>query len=328
MVMKMNRYVVDTLQRGRKEKIRSWILCHLTTDLNRGYNYKYICIVEGKTDRLFYSNINSINLNDNVRYLWNYRDCNTVDDIDLGKDAVIGSYNMIKKNPKFSKVLNKCIFIIDHDYDGAKSMKYEYDEDRENKMSITKGYSFENYFLEEENIKRIFNYLGKTENDISRFESKYKQFINEIGEYVRLKSSTIEIKKKGNPYYDCYAYSYKTPINNISKEIFDFNFDNYHYNVNYFNKNIMLEEIQRMKNFINKYENRNALLFYNNFSKNIGFKRDYVRGHEAMNFLKAYLKDVFEIELCDNPANELFIELTKVLDVDFKAVNGLGNNIY
>lgn len=323
----MSSEVVNALQKGRKEKIRSYILCHLATDLNRGYNYRFVCIVEGKTDRQFYSNIKSFDLKNNVRYLWNYRDSKTVDDIDVGKDAVIASYNMIRKNPKYNIILNKCIFIIDRDYDGAKSMKYNYDEDRERKMSITPGHSYENFFLEENNIKKIFHYLGKTENDINEFEMKYKQFINEIGEFVRLKSSTIEVKKKGSPCYDYYAYNYKTPLNNISEDIFNFNFDCSHYNNYYFNKNKMLEEVRRMNDYINSYENKSALDFYRSYSKDIAYNRNYVRGHEAMNFLIAYLRDVHNIKLCDSPANTLFCKLANIIDVNFRIVNGLGKQI-
>lgn len=320
----MSSCVVDALQKGRNEKIRSYILCHLATDLSRGYNYKYFCIVEGKSDFKFYSNINSFDLKNNVRYLWNYRNDKTVENIDVGKDAVIANYNMIRKNPKFNRFMSKYIFIIDHDYDGAKSMKYNYDKDRESKMSITPFHSYENFFLEENNIKKIFYYLGKSESDIEQFETKYKQFIKETGEFVRLKSSTIEVRKKGSPCYDYYINPYRTPLNDISTDIFEFNFDSNHYNDNYFNKSRMIEEIIRMTNYINQYENQNALIFYRNYSKNIGYNRSYVRGHEAMNFLISYLRDVFDIELCDNPANELFCKLANIIDVNFKFVNGLG----
>lgn len=322
----MNREVIDAIQRGRREKIRSYVLMNISTMLNKGYDYKWICVVEGKTDRLFYSNISEIDLKTKTRYLWNYRTQDTYVDVDVGKDAVISSYRMIRKNPRFNVLLNKCIFIIDHDYDGAKSMKYDYDVDRENKMSITLGHSYENYFLEKENVKKIFDYLGKNEKEITKFEQKYKQFLAESSEFFRLKSATIEVLKKGSICYDMYADTYHTNVE-LSKDIFDFKFDNFNFDNNYFNKKIMYNEIERMRNYINQYQNKSALKFYNHYSKNIINNRSYLRGHEAMNFLTAYLRDVFNIELINNSSNELLEQLTRIIDVNMNFVNGLGESI-
>lgn len=319
----MSREVVNAMYKGRNNKIWSYILVNLSTTLNKSYDYRYICIVEGKTDKSFYENINSYDLKTRVRYLWNYRNEKTYENSDIGKDAVIGSYISIKKNPKFYSHINKIIFIIDHDYDGAKSMKYEFDLDRENKISITDGYSFENYFLEENNIKKIFYYLGKNDEDILKFENKYKKFLSDSNEFFRLKSSTIEVKKKGSPCYDWYISSYKTSLTDISKDIFEFNF----HNTNYFNTIRMNNEINDMRYYVNRLGNYSAKLFYNKYSKPLVLERKYVRGHEALNFLIAYLRDEYDIELCDNPANDLFCELVNILDINFIIKNGLGEII-
>ena len=76
-----------------------------------------------------------------------------------------------------------------------------------------------------------------------------------------------------------------------------------------------------------KAMNINAKIFYNNYSKDIIYNRSYLRGHEALHFLIAYLRDVYNIELMDNPANELFINFTRIINVDMKFVNGLGKPI-
>ncbi len=319
----MSNEVIDTIQDGRKKKIWSYTLYNLAVILNNSYNYRHICIVEGKTDKSFYENINSYDLKTRVKYLWNFRDEKTYENSDVGKDAVIGSFISIKKNPKFYSYIDKLIFIIDHDYDGAKSMKYEFNLYRENKISITDGYSFENYFLEENNVKKIFYYLGKTDEDILRFEEKYKKFLIDTYEFFRLKSSTIEVKKKGSPCYDWYIRSYKTSLTNISKDIFEFNFKN----TNYFNITKMYNEINDMRYYVNKTGNYSAKLFYNKYSSSLVLDRKYVRGHEALNFLIAYLRDEFDIELCDNPANKLYCELVRILDINFVIKNGLGEII-
>ena len=46
-----------------------------------------------------------------------------------------------------------------------------------------------------------------------------------------------------------------------------------------------------------------------------------------MNFLTAYLKDVFNIELVNNSSNELLEQLTGLIDVNMHFVNGLGESI-
>ena len=320
----MSREVIDKIYSGRKEKIRSYVLMNLGTMVNKGYNYKKICIVEGSSDRIFYSNISCIDLNTNTRYLWNYRSDDTYSDVDVGKDAVISSYNMIKKNPRVYELMKKCLFIIDRDYDGAKSMKYAYDVSREKNMCITLGHSYENFFLDENNIRKIFYFLGKNDNDILAFEKKFKQFLNDSFEFFRLKASTIEVKKKGSSCYDMYANNYHTDLD-LSKDIFDFKFDKEHFDNDYFNKQLMNEEILRMRRYINYFENNSALYFYNNYSKSIISNRNNLRGHEAMNFLIAYLRDVYNIILVESFNNELFVNLVKILDVNMNFVNGLGN---
>lgn len=318
----MSNYYNIMFKEARNIKPRNHIIQSLTNSIN---SYSRFCIVEGSTDKPFYSNINDSKVNQDIKYLWNVRDRND----DTGKEAVISSYNRIIKDKNLEgikKRIYKCVFIIDKDYDGAKCMNYEYNPMCEKCISITKGYSFENYFLEENNVKKIFNYLKLTNKDLERFEEKYKQFIQESTEYFRLRSSFIEQRKRGSECYSINGTPYKS-LFNISKEIFVFNFDKDHFDGEYFNKNNMKQEIEQMRKEINRSRNTKALYYYNKISKEIIKKRDNLRGHEAMNFLIAYLRDIFGIKLIDNPANNLFIKLVKLIEVDMKFVNGMGKEI-
>lgn len=320
MVIIMGNNTVELMLNGRKEKVRSHVLLQLVTQINNGYDYRKFCIVEGSTDEPFYSNISNIDLRNKIKYLYNdKRAYDAHEEMEVGKDAVISSYNMIRKN--HTQYLDKCIFIIDRDYDGAKSMHYCYDIEREKRMSITPGYSFENMFLEEENVKIIFSYLKRSNKELKEFERKYKQFLEETKEYFRLKATIIEVKKKGTV---CYQYNkswYKKKLD--YSEIFTFNFDSFHYADDYFNRCGMEEEIKSMRQFVERPENKNAFLFYNKYSEEIVANRDMLRGHDALNFLSAYLRDIFGIVLTQSLLNSL----TRKINIRMTFVNGLGKNI-
>lgn len=308
----MNSKLEDTILNDRRNLIPGTILYTLSNLINR--NGKWYCIVEGKTDQYFYSNIKNIDLKNSTYYLYGKNK-----DLEQGgKNTVINSYNIIKKIPRLNKFMNKYIFIIDHDYVGLTSEEIEIDYDSYTNITITKPYSFENYFLTEKNIKTIFKYFN-IENDSDNFINLYNAFAKEIQEYTRLKSSTIEIKQKQSKYYDQYCSSY---IKKYSyDEIFDFDFSDGKLN---YNRKYLYEEISLLKRYVNN--NNNARQYYLNQSIDLVKNNDFIRGHNAFDFLIKYLQQVHNI-IVDIGNNDQYSKLVKILDVDINIKNAIGDSI-
>lgn len=110
-------------------------------------------------------------------------------EFDIGKSGVMNTYNDIRTRNNLLHYLDRCIFLIDHDYEGALSSKVVVPETLRDNLTITKLYSFENYFLIEENIDKIFKLFGL--DDVNVFKQKLNNFVEEISEYNRLKVQLI-----------------------------------------------------------------------------------------------------------------------------------------
>ncbi len=305
----MNDNVVKSFLNDRENIIPGTIPYILSTLINRGG--KWYCIVEGKTDKYFYSNINKVDLKTRTYYLFGKN--NSIEN--GGKETVISSYNKIKHLPNLNKYMNKFIFIIDHDYAGLTSEKQYIDYESYNCFTITKPYSFENYFLTEDNIKILFDYLG-IKNSVYDFIEQYNQFADEIKEYTRLKSSTIEINQRQSRYYEPFCQPYRK-IHSYD-EIFSFSFENGRYK---FNKNFLNDEVNNMRRFISR--NPSAKSFYNNESEDLVKNNDFVRGHNAFDFLSKYLLDVHGITLIQGDNNQ-YMDIVKRLNVDIDLKNAQG----
>ena len=272
----------------------------------------YLCFVEGTSDVCFYSNLS------NYRFL-SENNCDYIDNMDcdfVGKDKVIQQFNFVKRNNPSD--LEKCIFIVDHDFDGVLSSKLYVSESDKERFSVTKPYAFENYFLTTENIEKIFKYFGISDDDRYVFEKKLDQFVEEIGEYVRLKSTTTAVCKKGSK-YKCYigpSSIYK------SRDIFDFNFKND--DDFYFDKDLLGEEIKSMDFAIKNADSMKALVYYYSVAPNFVNKREFVRGHDIYNFLEKYLLQNFNKNIHQDRNNKKYIDIIHLLDVDMEFRNGFG----
>ena len=260
---------------------------------------------------------NCYNLND-AEFIFNYKKND-----ETGKDSVISQFKSIVNNPSYLKKLKDYIFIVDHDYDGVRSFNYKIEDNEHKKITITKTYSFENYFLTEENVKKIFIHFNLTDIDRLKFEEKYNKFIEDINEYIKLKSSTIIVKKIGHKYYDSNASIYKKIYK--YEEIFQFDFRDEFY---YFCKEKMYEENENMKRYLNKENNNKALDFYLKESEKYA-KREFVRGHDAYNFLKSYLEQIHNINCKDEffEKKHTYAELVNQLNVDIEIKNALGETL-
>ena len=318
----MEKYNQAIFMANRKERPISEIVYRLTC---MAYKKDKYCIIEGSSDQYFYSNIKCIDFNKSItEFLYNSKKNNNLY-IDkgsekrfVGKNAVIQAYYMINKNDKLSPLLNRCYFIVDKDYYGLNSNFYHnIDEEMEKCFSITKYHSFENYFLTEENIRKIFDYLEKKyEISIEEYEKYYNklmQFVNEISEYNRLKSSIVAVYNKNTKYYSYYKPSYKKKYSD--EEIFNFDFKK----DNFYNKEMLLEEVEILKKAV--FDSPEAKAYFENESIKFEKNKEFIRGHNIYNFFEEYLKQVFELDILRGFE---YGKIVSLLNVEMDFHNGIG----
>ncbi len=231
--------------------------------------YRSIVFVEGSSDRRFYKNTGIRRLSKQSYYIY------AVQDEDLtGKKAVISAYQYISADADIRDGLEKCIFIVDRDWDLLPKG-----------VSVTRGHSMENYFLLQDNLKILFSHIGKNEKEYDTFWRGYGKFCAETAEFWALKASVVYAHgtDKG------YDYRRKRTF----EEIFDFRLlwdDTIVYNRKY-----MEEEIALMRRGIAGSEE--LLAYCENMKEKIRTDISYIRGHEAFRYLQCYFKEKFGVEL-------------------------------
>ena len=143
----------------------------------------YFCVVEGKSDKLFYQHALNIKLRTSgVKYL--YKENNG------GKFEVVKSYKIFKK--LFPREMRKCIFIVDHDYDGLNLTKYKLERPDLEHITVLPCYSFENYFLMGNNVSIIFSCLQMDLGGaMPAYERTWREFTRHIVDYCALKMTTV-----------------------------------------------------------------------------------------------------------------------------------------
>ena len=256
----------------------------------------HVSFVEGPDDKRFYRFINGYEELHNVHksdYIYSNNNSNEAH----GKSGVLLMYNYI--HDKFSKYLDKCIFIVDHDYNGLVG----YGVSNEKAITITKNYAFENYFVEDSNLEKIFNYFNIS-NDLDNFKNLLKRYIIDVGDFVRVKSTLTNNKQV-----------HVTGIFS-NNEIFKFNFSS----PNYFNSTYMEKEITNMFDAIKK--NSKAYDFYLDKAKDYMHSYRWVRGHDIYNFLYEYLKQKHNKDL---NSDMYYSDVVKLLNVDISVRDGNGN---
>lgn len=214
--------------------------------------------------------------------------------------------------------ISKTIFIVDHDYYGLKSEKY-YEINKEiNNISVTKYYAFENYFLEEENVKRIFDILGLSFEEYERFYNTYNSFVNEIREFNIYKSATVIACKLG--YYNCQIG--KTKIYDY-EDIFNFNF----HKTPTYDKIKLQEQVEKIKQQVSvvpKMREYCMLMSRSEYYGNIKYAGRYTRGHDVFNFLEKYLAQKYNIKISYRDNRELYSKIVFALDIDIELKLGNG----
>ncbi len=293
----------------------------------------YMCFVEGPTDPDFYNNIKNTAISDkNIRFTTSRLSSSEgVIGNEIGKEGVIKNYYSIFKNSNFKDILSKSIFIVDHDYEGLISEYYEKDEIDNSVFSVTPFYAFENFFLVDENLEKIFKYFSLSNNDLEKFKLILNQFVEECSEYTRLKSSVTIACKKCE--YKTYLPSCKILVpygkscGEIMKpdHIFHFIFNNSKYH--FFNKKFMdMQNEAMLKSIRTDYKIMN---YYNNETKKFINNKNFVRGHDVYKLLEQYLLQNYDINISQRKydKNSRYKEIVKLILVEMRFVNGLGEII-
>lgn len=287
--------------------------------LKEDKDLEYVCFVEGTSDITFYKNYSNSPLkNKNVEFIRMKTTKETDQGDEIGKDGIIKNYLNITNNITLKKYLSKCIFLVDNDYEGLVSSNYELMEFEKDFFSITKTYSFENYFFKKENLKKIFGYFNLSEADLKKFNCLIEQFIKDVDEYNRLKSSILIACKKGRYNTKLPKSTYYTP-----DEIFHFDFKGkYNY---YFNIFKMNEQKKAMRSAINY----SSLIkeYYMKESVKFSGTTDFIRGHDLYKLITVYFNQIFNKNIYPKSENEDYINVIKLLSIDIDIKNGNGNMI-
>ena len=275
--------------------------------LRNDLSIDYICVTEGATDVVFYQNINNIPFkNSNIKYI--YQNPGSDGSIQLtGKESVVFAYKRF--NIKFPKDLKKCIFIIDHDYDGLDEEKYCLSCIEKKAITVLPVYSFENYFLNRKNVDHIFSVISSDKSYLFEFFTLMKTYIETMAEYFALRS-VITSNYHKNQFKKLRSCNYgRIDENSLC-------------NIEYINGTInptqhLSRSIKEMRNAIETYDDlsRAVKRTINKYLNDLDLK--YVRGKTIFRVLENFIWNRFGIEFNQN--NQLFYEnIVKILDIDIK----------
>lgn len=242
---------------------------------------KEFIFVEGNSDETFYKNTSISILRDKSAYL--YADYNPDSRGPKGKKVVYAAYETIRNNDNLRYELDKCLFIIDKDYEYYK---------KNHVFTITEGHSMECYFLERENVDIIFSYFKLTEADAQKFWALFVDFAGKCYEFYALKGTWTYIyddKKRAEGISDGYRY-----LNDFAS-IFRFEFRDGSYS---FCEEKLEIELKLLRDALNA--NNRFIPYYEKLYADIKDNPRMIRGHDAYEFLKQYLLQVHGITIHNN----------------------------
>lgn len=246
--------------------------------------FKEFIFVEGKSDETFYQNTSIPILRDKSKYLFADYDRNPK--AEIGKMAVCSAFEIIRKNEELRYELDRCLFIIDKDYEFYK---------KNTVFTITDGHSMECYFLNRENIDIIFSHYRLTKEEAIEFWKMYEDFADKCYEFYALKG-TVTYMYKENEKYKGAGLVKKGYVDRYNyRQIFRFIFDEGSYS---FCEDMLNEELELLRETIKA--NKNFIPYYQKLYAEIKNKPSMVRGHDAFEFLKQYLRQVHGIIIEDN----------------------------
>ncbi len=264
------RYNDGRKQSGARELVQK--LNYLRTNRNN----KEFVFVEGSSDAEFYKHTSISILADKSVYL--FASYNPDPDEEKGKKVLYSTYEAIRRNDVLRSELDKCVFIIDKDYEYYKNDRV---------YTITEGHSMECYFLEQENIKVMFSYFDLTEEEAIKFWNLFNDFANKCYEFYALKGTVSYMYANGQRRF--YKKEYDYP------DIFTFKFDNDNYS---FCEDKLNEEVELLKDAIRS--NSSFMPYYQKLYADIKDDPRMIRGHDAYEFLKQYLQQKHGIIIKNN----------------------------
>ena len=258
--------------------------------------------VEGSSDATFYKNTSISILADKSAYL--YAEYDSDPNIEKGKKVVYSAFDCIRKNENLRYELDKCIFVIDRDYEYYRNNRV---------FSITEGHSMECYFLERDNIDIIFSYFNLTEKDANSFWGMFYDFAGKCYEFFALKGTWSymieETRKTRSNLTKCYEKR------NDNAEIFTFKFIGESYS---FNEDKLNEEIDLLRDVLQS--NKNFMPYYQKLYADIKDNPNMIRGHDAYEFLKQYLLQIHGITIHNNLKELIPVIKDMGVELDIKQI--------
>ena len=285
--------------------------------LRNDFKCRYLCLVEGPRDKNFYSHTTLQILNDpSCRYIW-HAGLNAqnpdIDQTTTGKDAVLKAYLDISRDGTLKQHLYRTVFLVDRDYDDELvSSRIGFLRESALYITTTHYHSYENYYLLEHNLEKIFYELNIFDK-LDDFRSKFASFCREISQYCAFKAAVSA----------CYKHNWNKPTYQSrfkDEEIFDIHFDaegNYSYRSDLLNKEIALLEKSIRGNI-------DAEAFYKNWYKKLSEDPLSIRGHTIFDFLVAYLIEMCHVKFGYWKDQEGFNKIIGMLSVPIDLVFGNG----
>jgi hypothetical protein len=287
----------------------------------------FVFFVEGKTDEDFYKHSRIEVMNDETPFLYVKSEEHCDDDFKnmKGKEAVLYCFNRIKNDQTLCKENKRCIFIIDHDFDGLFSERYTFGKNDSKSITITPFHSFENYFVERVNVYKIFQHYSIPSKDMEVFLDTLRSFSDSVIEYYALKGTITNYNKRNNnnstgKKFVRYKDKYK------DKQIFIFDFSSYPY----FRVDLLDHEVKSMNEFVHKKHIDPDL------KSVLRVNRDriksnpplFIRGHTVFNFLCKYLLYFHKIDIVGNNNIQQYNKIIEDLEIQMEIKTGNGKVLY
>ena len=260
---------------------------------------KSFVFVEGSTDKRFYINTNILKLSDGAEYFFSVM-TDSYEEY-KGKESVFYSFKTITNDETLKEDFNKCIFIVDRDYSlELKSHKLPMEKDEYDLFWVTKGHSFEDYFVDGTNINELFKYYHLTDDDIQRFNEAFNQFFTDTYEYFALCGAVAEV-------YDEITSKYRKKYGQEDVIILDFA------NNRIIDRDKLNEEKRNMRAYLR--DNGKKSLF-KEMTERVSKSPIYIRGHNVFEYIQKYLKHFHNIIFDDKDYYSDYKAIVKSLTVE------------
>lgn len=275
-----------------------------------------VCFVEGYMDELVYRNSSIDVLNKGVQYnTGNYNRIGSRIE-EEGKESVIHAYMSIRRTETLKMGLRSCVFIVDYDFEGVTSSKYQLTKNQKAGISVTPYHSVESYFVEENNLGILFKKLCLTQHDAEVAYCELEKLSLQTSDFFALRGAITNQIIVGKVEGRMIKIGYKAKYS--IKEIFN------RENIPFVKEGYLLEEVRAMKKEV--FRIPGAKRKYDEIKKRVNGGPPYIQGHTAYDFLYSYLKENHDINLDKEVRNNR--DLIKCLQIDIVIKAGNGKELY